>query len=66
MEEATGTTQSIDFSVSLIVLTLDAEGNGEGTLTDGAEILFNETTNSLEITNIGNQPIRLTNVTTVN
>ncbi len=66
MREATGGTQSMDFSITLVVMKLDAEGNGEGQLSLGNEILFNEQTNKLEITNIGNQPLRMGNIRPAN
>ena len=62
MREATGTTQSMDFSVTLVVFQVDAEGNGEGQLSVGNEILFDEATNKLNITNAGSQPIRMTGI----
>ena len=56
----------MDFSITLVVLNLDAEGNGEGQLTLGNEIIFNKETNTVEISNAGTQPIRMTNIRPVN
>jgi hypothetical protein len=66
MREATGTTQSMDFSITIAVLHLDAEGNGEGNLTLGNELIFDKDANQLEISNAGTQAIRLTNIRPVN
>jgi hypothetical protein len=65
MREATGTTQSMDFSITIAVLQLDAEGNGEGTLTLGNELIFDKAANRLEVTNAGTQAMRLTNIRNV-
>jgi hypothetical protein len=62
MLEATGGTQSMDFSVSLIVLQFEGDAEGVGQFSVGTEILFDETSNSLNVTNVGQEPLRLTNV----
>lgn len=51
-----------DFDVSIILLKVDAEGNGEGLLSMGTEVKWNEATNQLEVTNVSSQPIKLGNV----
>jgi hypothetical protein len=66
MREASGTTQSMDFSITIAVLNLDAEGNGEGSLSLGNELVFDKAKNQLEVTNAGVQPMRLTNIRPVN
>ena len=65
MREASGGTQSMDFSVTIAVLHLDAEGNGEGGLTLGNELIFDKEANRLEVKSSGTQPIRLTNIRNV-
>jgi hypothetical protein len=65
MREATGNTQSMDFSITIAVLQLDAEGNGEGTLTVGNELIFDKAANRLEVSNAGTQALRLTNIRNV-
>lgn len=55
-----------DFDVTVIQMTLDAQGNGEGTLSFGTEVRWNSETESLEVTNITSQPIALGNVRRTN
>lgn len=51
-----------DFDVTMVELTLDAEGNGEGTISVGTEVRWNDQSGKLEVTNFSTQPVRLTNV----
>lgn len=51
-----------DFDVTIILLTVDAEGKGEGLLSMGTEVKWNDSTNKLEITNVSSQPIKLGDV----
>lgn len=60
--EAWTSTSGGDFDVTVIQLDLDAEGNGEGTLSFGTEVVWNSETESLEVTNFTSQPIALGNV----
>ena len=55
-----------DFDVTVIQLTLDAEGNGGGSLSFGTEVIWNTETESLEVTNFTSQPIALGNVRRTN
>ena len=55
-----------DFDVTVVDLTLDAEGSGEGTISVGTEVRWNEQTGRLEIANFSTQPVRLTNVQRTN
>lgn len=64
--EAWTSTRGGDFDVTVIQLSLDAEGNGEGTLSFGTEVRWNEETESLDVTNFTSQPIALGNVRRVN
>lgn len=51
-----------DFDVTVIELTLDAEGNGDGRLSVGTEVRWNDEAGKLEVTNFSSQPIMLGNV----
>lgn len=51
-----------DFDVTVIELILDADGNGEGILSLGTEVRWNEQKEDLEVTNFSSQPIKLGNV----
>lgn len=64
--EAWTSTRGGDFDVTVIQMTLDAEGNGEGTLSFGTEVRWNSDTEALEVTNITSQPIALGNVRRTN
>jgi hypothetical protein len=55
-----------DFDVTVVELTLDAEGNGEGTISVGTEVRWNDQTGKLEVTNFSTQPVRLTNLRRTN
>ena len=54
--------QAQDFDVSVIVLKLDASGNGEGVASVGTELTWNQSKDQLEITNFSSQPVKLTSV----
>ena len=47
-------------------MTLDAEGNGEGVLSLGTEVRWNDKEEKLEVTNFSSQPIKLGNVRRTN
>lgn len=51
-----------DFDVSLLVMDVDENGNGEGVLSLGTEVIWDEQENGLKITNVSSQPIRVTNI----
>jgi hypothetical protein len=55
-------TQLGDFDVTMVLLNVDENGNGEGLLSVGTEVKWNESTGKLEVTNVTSQPIKLTNV----
>ncbi len=60
--EAYGNLQAGDFDVTIIELSFDKDGNGEGILSLGTEVTWNAETEKLEVTNFSSQPIRLGNV----
>jgi hypothetical protein len=55
-------TQLGDFDVTLLVLNLDENGNGEGLLSLGTEVKWNDQEGKIEITNVTSQPIKLGDV----
>lgn len=64
--EAWNSSMAGEFDVTVIQMTLDAEGNGEGTLSLGTEVRWNSETESLEVTNLSTQPIQLGDVRRTN
>lgn len=60
--EAWRSSRTLDYNVTLIILDLDAEGQGEGQLLLGAEFVWDEDQNQVVITNFASEPIRLTSV----
>ena len=52
----------MDNNVTLIYLTLDAEGKGEGQMMVGAEMVWNEEKNQLTIENLSSEPVRLNSI----
>lgn len=55
-------TQLGDFDVTLVVLNLDENGKGEGLLSMGTEVKWNNQEGKIEITNVTSQPIKLGDV----
>ncbi len=53
---------TFDYQISLIQLNLDDANTGSGILAVGVEMELDLETNTLGITNMGTNPIRLTNV----
>ena len=56
------TVRTWDFNLAIIELTIDEEGNGEGTIRSGVELIYEEDTDSFLARNRSSQPIRLNNV----
>ena len=50
---------SLQFPFTLITMTVDAEGNGTGQAILGAEVIFDEAKDTLNITNYDALPVRL-------
>ena len=51
-----------DFNVTLIELSVDDEGNGDGALFTGVEFAYDASNDALTIKNLSSQPVRLNNV----
>ena len=61
-QEVYSRSQLGDFDVSLIILKVDDDGNGEGMLSMGTEVVWSTEKNQIEVTNVSSQPVRLENV----
>lgn len=61
-QEAYQQTQLGDFDVSLIILNLDENNKGEGILSLGTELKWNDKEGKIEMTNVSSQPIKLGDV----
>ena len=51
-----------DYDMTLLVMDLDAEGNGEGQLAIGVQLAFDPETMTLTVENFGTEPVRLTSI----
>ena len=51
-----------DYDVSVLVLHVDNSGKGEGILSLGTEVRWNNETNRLDVTNMSSQPIKIEGV----
>jgi competence protein ComGC len=51
-----------DFDVTIIILNVDENGKGDGILSVGTEVKWDDKTNKIEPTNMSSQPVKLTNV----
>ncbi|MGH9322307.1 MAG: hypothetical protein ACRD21_01825 [Vicinamibacteria bacterium] len=51
-----------DYDVTLIVMDVDAEGNGEGQLAMAVKLSIDSEKNTLVVENFGTEPVRLTNI----
>ncbi len=51
-----------DFDATIIILDVDENGKGEGVLSVGTEVKWDDTKNSIAVTNVSSQPIKLTGV----
>ena len=61
-QEVYSQSQLGDFDTSIMILNVDDEGNGDGIISVGTEVLWNEQTGKLEVTNVTSQPVKLGNV----
>ena len=55
-------TQLGDFDVTLVILNVDENGKGEGRLSLGTEVKWNDAEGKIELTNVSSQPIMLGDV----
>lgn len=55
-------TQLGDFDVTLVVLNIDENGKGEGILSLGTELKWNDKEGKIEMTNTSSQPVKLGDV----
>ena len=51
-----------DYDVTLLVMDIDAEGNGEGQLAMGVRLNIDQEKEALVIENFGTEPVRLTRI----
>ncbi|TNF71912.1 MAG: hypothetical protein EP299_10645 [Acidobacteria bacterium] len=51
-----------DFDVTVILLDLDDSGSGNGIISVGTEVLWNDKTGKLEVTNTTSQPVKVGDV----
>ena len=65
MWEARSSGRSMDYRFSLAEIRLPATGKGQGKAIPRAQLTFNAKTNTLEIENYENEPVRLNEVTVV-
>jgi hypothetical protein len=62
MYEAVNRPRWRDYDMTLLVMDLDAEGNGVGQLAIGVQLEFKADTRTLVIENFGTEPVRLMNI----
>ena len=51
-----------DFDATIIILDVDENGNGEGVLSVGTEVKWDDSKNAIAVTNVSSQPVKLTGV----
>lgn len=61
-QEVYSQSQLGDFDVTIILLNLDENGKGDGILSMGTEVKWNEKEGKIEVTNVSSQPIKLGDV----
>lgn len=61
-QEAYSQSQLGDFDVSLVILNVDENGKGDGILSMGTELTWNDAEGKIEMTNVTSQPIKLGDV----
>lgn len=60
--EATNRGRSLDYNTTLIILNVDEEGRGTGQVFVGAEIVFDEESNTMTVEGASDRPVELVNV----
>ena len=61
-EEVYSQSQLGDYDVTLVVLDVDENGDGEGILSVGTEVKWDDSTDAIKVTNVTSQPVKLTDV----
>jgi len=61
-QEAYQQSQVGDFDVTLVILNVDENGKGDGILSMGTELKWNDKEGKIEMTNVSSQPIKLGDV----
>ena len=61
-QEVYSQSQLGDFDVTLVVLNLDKDGKGDGYISVGTEVKWNDAEGKIEITNTSSQPVSLRGV----
>lgn len=51
-----------DFDTTIIVLDVDDSGKGEGVLSVGTEVTWDDSKDAISVTNVSSQPVKLTGV----
>ena len=62
MVETWRSTRTRRYNVTVIILTLDAEGQGEGQIMTGSELTWDDANDQLIIEHFASEPVRLTSV----
>ena len=62
MVETWRSTRTRRYNVTVVILTLDAEGRGEGQIMTGSELTWDEANDQLIIEHFASEPVRLTSV----
>jgi hypothetical protein len=60
--EARNNPRTRDYDMTLLVMDVDAEGNGEGQLAMGVQLSVDTEKKTLVVENFGTEPVRLTNI----
>ncbi len=60
--EAVNRPRTRDYDMSLLVMEVDAEGNGEGQLAMGVQLSVDNEKKTLVVENFGSEPVRLTRI----
>jgi len=61
--EATNRPRTYDYDLSIVVMNLDAENKGDGSMAIGVKLNLDMVNKQLEIENFSSEPVRLTNIT---
>ena len=61
-DEVYSQSQLGDYDVTMVILDVDENGSGEGILSVGTEVRWDDATNAIKVTNVTSQPVKLTDV----